>query len=109
MTRAAPASVHPSRRIDKWLWCARRFKTRSLAAQFVARAGVRVTRNGATERVDKPSFQLREDDEVSYMLGEKLVICTVVGFAERRGPPASARALCLDRADAPSCMATRYR
>ncbi|NWG92469.1 MAG: RNA-binding S4 domain-containing protein [Parvularculaceae bacterium] len=104
----APARASASRRIDKWLWCARRFKTRTLAAQFVAAASVRVTRNGATERVDKPGFLLREGDEVSYMLGEKLFVCTVVGFAERRGPPASARELCRDRTAAPpSCMATR--
>jgi ribosomal 50S subunit-recycling heat shock protein len=107
VTDSAPARSGASRRIDKWLWCARRFKSRTLAAQFIAGAGVRVTRNGATERVDKPSFQLREGDEVSYMLGETLFICTVVGFAERRGPPAAARALCIDRGAAPSCMTKR--
>ncbi len=82
-----------SRRIDKWLWCARRFKTRSLASKFVADASVRVTREGATQRVDKPGFLLREGDEVSYLIGEHLVVLTVAGFAERRGSPAAAKSL----------------
>ena len=90
---ALSAALTPSRRIDKWLWCARRFKTRSLAASFVSEANVRVTRNGATLRVEKPSFQLCEGDVVSYLQGEKLVVLYVVGFAARRGAPGSQRLL----------------
>ncbi|HNR76531.1 MAG TPA: RNA-binding S4 domain-containing protein [Parvularculaceae bacterium] len=82
-----------SRRIDRWLWCARAFKTRSIAAKFVSEASVRVTRDGATQRVDKPSFLLRVGDEVSFVLGERVIVMTVAGFAARRGPPAVARAL----------------
>lgn len=88
----------PSRRIDKWLWCARRFKTRSLAAKFVAGASVRVTREGTTQRIDKPSFLLREGDDVSFLLGERLVVLTVTGFAERRCSPAAAKSLYAEQA-----------
>ena len=91
-----------SRRIDKWLWCARRFKTRSLAAQLVAEGGVRVTRDGATQRVDKASFQLREGDEVSFLIGDRLTVLGVVGFAARRGSPAAARLLFADRGAGPN-------
>ena len=103
-----------SRRIDKWLWCARRFKTRTIAAKFVAEASPRVTRDGATKRIDSPAYSLREGDLVSYMLGERLFIIEVVGFAERRGPPAAARALFAEKAnsaeretaaDLPACKA----
>lgn len=86
-----------ARRIDKWLWCARRFKARSAAARFVSEGSVRVTRNGATQRVDRPSFGLREGDEVSYLFGDRLVVLTVLGFALRRGPPQSAAAICRDK------------
>jgi len=83
-----------SRRLDKWLWCARRFKTRSLAARFILRSCLRITRSGATTRVDRPSFQLRDGDVVSFVEGEKFRAFRVAGFAERRGPPASASRLC---------------
>lgn len=100
-----------SRRVDKWLWCARRFKTRSHAAKFIAGASVRVTREGATQRIDKPSFLLREGDEVSYLMGERVVVLTVTGFAERRGSPAAAKSIYAERgksapaAGTPPCKA----
>lgn len=90
----------PSRRIDKWLWCSRRFKTRSMAARFISEAGVRVTRSGSTQRVERPSYPLLEGDVVSYLFGDKLVVLTVTGFAERRGPPSSARLLCVENTGA---------
>ena len=86
-----------SRRIDKWLWCACRFKTLSIAAKFVTEASVRVTRSGVTQRIDKAGFLLSEGDEISYMADERLVVLTVTGFAERRGSPAAARRLFADR------------
>lgn len=98
-----------SRRIDKWLWCARRYKTRSLAARFVAAGGVRVTRQGTTQRVDKPSFQLSPDDEVSYLIGDKLTVLVVCGFAGRRGSPAAARSLYADRGAGPRTDAAEAR
>lgn len=91
-----------SRRIDKWLWCARRFRTRTLAARFVSQASVRVTRDGETQRVDRPAFQLREGDEVSFILGEQLVAMVVAGFADRRGTPQAAKGLYAVRAPSPS-------
>lgn len=89
----------PSRRIDRWLWCARKFKTRSLAARFVVDASVRVTRGGVTQRIDKASFLLRENDEVSFVVGERLFVLKVVGFAARRGSPEAVQNLFADLID----------
>lgn len=93
-----------SRRLDKWLWCARRFKTRSLAARFIQQSSVRVTRGDATSRVDWPSYQLREGDVVSYVLGESVRAYRVTGFSEKRGAPVPASRLYQIEygADAPS-------
>ena len=72
-------------RVDKWLWCARFFKTRSLAAQAVS--GGKVHING--ERV-KPAHNLRVGDRLSLMLNGALAEFDVVGMPERRGPAAEA-------------------
>lgn len=106
-----PESNGRPRRLDKWLWCARQFKTRSLAARFVAEENVRVTRAGATQRVDRPAFALHLGDEISYLTGERLIVLSVLGFSERRGSPEFARTLFSDRTksavtdEAPACKA----
>jgi ribosome-associated heat shock protein Hsp15 len=81
-------------RIDKWLWAARFFKTRSLAAQAVA--GGRVQVNG--ERV-KPARELRPGDEVAVHIGGLEWIVEVRELAPRRGPAAEARRLYAERED----------
>ena len=68
-------------RIDKWLWAARFFKTRSLAADAVAAGKVEV--NG--ERV-KPAKLLQHGDEVRVRLGPYEHVVHVRGTSERRGP-----------------------
>ena len=74
-----------SMRIDKWLWTARFYKTRSLAAQAVE-AG-RACVNG--ERV-KPSRELKPGDEVLVRAGELEWKVNVRGFSARRGPASEA-------------------
>ena len=73
-------------RVDKWLWCARFFKTRSLAAQAVS--GGKVHING--ERV-KPAHSLRVGDRLSLMLNSVLAEFDVVALPERRGPASEAQ------------------
>jgi ribosome-associated heat shock protein Hsp15 len=80
---------HPcSVRIDKWLWAARFFKTRSLANQAVEGGKVRV--NGT--RV-KPAKEVRPGDELEISIGETLWTVVVQAIAERRGPAPDARRL----------------
>ncbi len=79
-------------RIDKWLWAARFFKTRSLAAQAVE--GGRVRLNG--ERV-KPAKDLRPGDEVSIRIDELEWVIEVRAVSARRGPAAAARELYAER------------
>ncbi|HMB74314.1 MAG TPA: RNA-binding S4 domain-containing protein [Gammaproteobacteria bacterium] len=76
-----------SLRIDKWLWCARFYKTRSLAAQAVNGGHVRV--NGA--RV-KPARDLVVGDELAIVRGSERIECTVLALPGRRGPAGEARA-----------------
>lgn len=75
-------------RLDKWLWAARFFKTRSLAQQAVA--GSRVKMNG--ERV-KPAHDLKIGDSLSIRVGEYDWKIAVRGLSEKRGPAVQARLL----------------
>lgn len=73
-------------RIDKWLWCTRFFKTRSLAAQAVS--GGKVHLNG--ERV-KPAHAVRVGDRISLTLDGMSAEFDVIGLPVRRGPAPEAR------------------
>jgi ribosome-associated heat shock protein Hsp15 len=75
-------------RIDKWLWAARFFKTRSLATEAVD--GGKVEING--ERA-KPSKLIKPGDELRLRLGPYEHILIVRALGERRGPASVAQSL----------------
>ena len=75
-------------RVDKWLWAARFFKTRSLATDAVA--GGKVEVNG--ERA-KPAKSVKPGDEIRLRLPPYEHILIVRGIAERRGPASVAQGL----------------
>ena len=75
-------------RLDKWLWAARFFKTRSLAQQAIA-AG-RVKLNDA--RV-KAAHELKPGDAVAVRVGELEWCVEVKVLSDRRGPAEEARKL----------------
>ncbi len=80
-------------RIDVWLWRARFFKTRALAARAVEEGRIRRGRDGAVARVDKVSRPVKIGDELVFAQAGRLICVTVAAFGERRGPPAEARVL----------------
>ena len=73
-------------RIDKWLWCARFYKSRSQATAAVAGGLVHV--NG--ERV-KPSRAVHVDDRIEITRDESRVELVICGLPVRRGPAPEAR------------------
>ena len=75
-------------RLDKWLWAARFFKTRSQAAQAVS--GGKVHLGGA--RV-KPARKVEVGDELDIGRGEYLFRVKVLAVSARRGPATEARKL----------------
>jgi len=75
-------------RIDKWLWAARFFKTRTLAAEAIA-AG-HVTVNGERAKAAKA---LRVGDSVVVRRPPFEHAVVVKAFSDRRGPAAEAAAL----------------
>ena len=75
-------------RIDKWLWCARFFKTRSLAAQEIDKG--RVAING---QVTKASREVRVGDTVALRQGQVPRTVVVWGLSAQRGPAPVAQLL----------------
>ncbi|THD60997.1 RNA-binding S4 domain-containing protein [Phenylobacterium sp.] len=80
-------------RCDVWLWRARFFKTRSLAAKFIDEGRVRLTRADQESRLDKPARPVKVGDSLVFALGGRLTAIRVEALGERRGPPAEARGL----------------
>lgn len=83
-----------SERIDKWLWAARFFKTRSLAQEAVELGRVKL--NG--ERV-KPSKEVKLSDRVEIHRGGDIYEVLVAGFNLQRGPATVARNLYMETED----------
>jgi ribosome-associated heat shock protein Hsp15 len=75
-------------RLDKWLWAARFFKTRSVAREAVA--GGKVHLNGKRA---KPGRSINIGDELSIQRGEEEYTITIVEPSARRGPAVVARTL----------------
>lgn len=76
-------------RLDKWLWHARFFKTRTLAARVVSAGHVRV--NG--KRVSKPAHAVAPQDVLTFAQGDATRVVRVLDPGTRRGPAPEAQTL----------------
>lgn len=83
----------PGQRLDKWLWHARFFKTRTLATDFVRAGKLRL--NG--DKTDKPHYAVKAGDVLTFPKGRQVRVIKVVGFAVRRGPFSEAQLLYEDQ------------
>jgi ribosome-associated heat shock protein Hsp15 len=75
-------------RLDKWLWAARFFKTRSVSAGEIGKGRIDV--NGQTA---KPSRELHVGDTIELRLGPDVRTVVVKDVSEQRGPAPVARQL----------------
>lgn len=79
-------------RLDKFLWQARFFKTRILAAEIVTARKVRV--NGV--KVDKPAHPVRVGDGLVFVQGREIRVVRVTALPNRRGPASEAQSMYVD-------------
>jgi ribosome-associated heat shock protein Hsp15 len=87
------ASGAPGQRVDKWLWFARFFKSRTLAARHCAAGHVRI--NGT--RVVKAHAPVVPGDVLTFASGAaRIHVVRVLALGTRRGPASEARTLYLD-------------
>lgn len=75
-------------RIDKWLWAARFYKTRSLAVEEIDKGRVRVNNVEA-----KPSREVKAGDTVALRQGPVIRTLVVMGISNQRGPAPVAQQL----------------
>ena len=90
MTAIPPESM----RLDKWLWCARFYKTRSLAADAIGLGRVSVN-----QQLAKASRELRVGDTVALRQGPLARTVGVRGLSAQRGPAPVAQQLYAETAD----------
>lgn len=81
-------------RLDKWLWYARFFKSRTLAAKLCASGRIRL--DGAI--VQKPHHQVRTGNVLTFPLGPHVRVIKILALGTRRGPAPEARGLYEDLA-----------
>lgn len=88
-------------RIDRWLWFARLFKSRTLAADACAAHHVRS--NGTP--IAKPGHLVRVGDVLTFIRGQQVCVVEVLALATRRGPYEEARHLYKDLSPPPARLA----
>ncbi len=82
----------PRLRLDKWLWQARFFKTRELAAETVAQGHLRL--NG--QHCLKPGHGVGAGDVLTFAQGARIRVIRIQALGQRRGPAEEAQTLYLD-------------
>ena len=75
-------------RVDKWLWAARFYKTRSLALQAIENGRVKLD----DQRV-KPAREIKPGDRLTLRIGDFDWVLTVRGLSMQRGPAPVAQQL----------------
>ena len=78
-----------TQRLDKWLWCARFFKSRSAASRFCSDGRLRIT----GQVTHKAHHAVRPGDVLTFPLGPHIRVIRIMALATRRGPAAEARTL----------------
>ena len=94
----APEPGEASLRVDKWLWYARFFKTRSLAAKFVNGGKIRIRSGEISVRATKSSHTVRVNDVLTFPKGDHIRVIKILDPGKRRGPAPEAQGLYEDLA-----------
>ena len=79
-------------RIDKWLWQARFFKTRSLASKQISAGHVRLNGN----KISKPAQMVAPEDVLTFAQGRQTRVVRIQAIGTRRGPAPEAQTLYFD-------------
>ncbi len=81
-------------RLDKWLWQARFFKSRTLSARKITAGHIKVNRR----KVEKPSCSVSTGDVLTFVQSNRVRIIRIEALGHRRGSVIEAHALFTDLA-----------
>lgn len=81
-------------RLDKWLWQARFFKTRSLSAKTISGGHVRVN----STKIAKPAYAVSPGDVLTFPQARQIRVIRILACGTRRGPAPEAQTLYEDLA-----------
>ncbi|WP_052245413.1 RNA-binding S4 domain-containing protein [Halocynthiibacter namhaensis] len=84
-----PGAPKIALRVDKWLWHARFFKTRTLAAKQVSEGKIRIN----STKISKPARTIVPGDVLTFPKDDHVRVIKVLGIGTRRGPAPEAQAL----------------
>ena len=87
-----PAISQERIRVDKWLWHARFFKSRTLAAKLAGSGKLRINR----EVLRKPGAAVKSGDVLTFPKGTDIRVIEILALGERRGPASEAQGLYKD-------------
>lgn len=82
-------TLDPTQRLDKWLWCARFFKSRNLASKLLSAGRLRLS----GKVINKAHQLVRPGDVLTFPQGPFIRVVKVLFLAERRGPAPEAQLL----------------
>ncbi|MBI3514744.1 MAG: RNA-binding S4 domain-containing protein [Proteobacteria bacterium] len=85
----AQVDANDGQRLDKWLWAARFFKSRTAASALCAAGKIRMS----GRVISKAHVTVRVGDVLTFPLGRHIRVVRVLALAVRRGPAPEARAL----------------
>lgn len=91
------ADATPRIRIDKWLWHARFFKSRTLAGKFCTGGGMRVN----DQLITKAHVQVGPEDVLTFAKANQIKVVKIKDIGTRRGPAPEAQALYEDLSPPP--------
>ena len=83
------ADAPERQRLDRWLWFARMFKSRTLAQKFVASGAVRIDK----EKVSSPDYRVGPGMVLTFVLHQRIRVLRILSAGTRRGPAPEAQAL----------------
>ncbi|MBL4869846.1 MAG: RNA-binding S4 domain-containing protein [Robiginitomaculum sp.] len=86
-------------RLDVWLWRARFFKTRTIAARKIKQGRIRLQRHGQILRIRKPHTCVHPKDTLVFMNGDHLLHIEICALGTRRGSASEAQTLYLTTKD----------
>ena len=93
-----PSDRPPAIRLDRWLWFARKVKTRSRATRLIKEGKIRVNQ----EKISKPAHMVQAGDVITARFSPQLLVLKIIDTGTRRGPASEAQMLYEDLTPPPA-------